>query len=225
MIARVKTTNGTVYDTVVFAVIGKGSSCTIIGFDEALETLKYIPFYEQTGRSRLQIAIVESTKDNWIQDGDAEGYDWILSNPKRLEHIRLGRLLHPDFVAQCKALQDAVNLPAWQEVTDSKTVTDLMWAATGFHDAVILSVEKDGTDAAILLEIWGGTVELRLNNAEFHRMCTIGQIKGDMIYHSHIDFENGRINWHGYKFGKEEESEPMICHFSGTRMFWRIELE
>lgn len=227
MIAQVKTKSGVVYHTAVFAIFGRGGDCTVIGFDEHFETLKCIPFYDDsTHHYRQQVAIVETTRDNWVQDGDIEGYDWIVNDKKRLEHIRLGRLLHPDFVARCKALQDEVNLPEWLEVTDLKTVNDINWATAGFHDGVILSMEQTETEARVQFEIWGGTAEIRLENAEFHKLGEIGRF-GDEFYTSHITFEDGKVHWRGYGFEEDEEdgSRPMICHFSGTRLYWKIELE
>ena len=225
MIAQVKTQAGTVYYTAVFAIFGKGSSCTVIGFDENFETLKCIPFYDRANR-RQQVMIVETTRDNWVQDGYLEGYDWIVYDKKRLEHIRLGRLLHPDFVARGKALQDEVNIPEWLEVTDLKTARDIYWAATSFHDAIIHSMEREGADTILQFEIWNGTAKLRLENAEFHKLCAIGP-HGDEFDCAHITFEDGKVHFRGYgmKVDEEDGSRPMICHFSCARLYWKIELD
>ena len=229
MIAQVKTQAGTVYYTAVFAIFGKGGSCTVIGFDENFETLQCIPFYASPNHYRQQVMIVETTRDNWVQDGDLEGYDWIVNDQKRLEHIRLGRLLHPDFVARGKALQDEVNVPEWWEVTDQKTANDIRWATADFHDAVILSMEQTETDAILQFEIWGGTALLRLENAEFHKLCEIGA-HGEEFYSAHITFEGGKVHFRGYgsevdEDDAEEGLRPMIFHFSCARLYWKVELE
>lgn len=229
MIAKIKTADGTVYDTVVFAVIGKGTECSIIGFDEQMETLKVIPCYRLIAphRSHLQLAFIEASKDNWIKDGDVEGYDWIVSDQKRFEHIRLGRLLPPDFVARCKAMQDALNLPEWQEVTDEKSVKDMMSAACGFHDGCILAIESEGTFTTISIEVWGRSVaHVKLENAELTDHCVVGLGNNWEITDPSVFFENGRVYWaNARNIRCTDDFFDELCHFSGTRMFWKIELE
>ena len=229
MIAKIKTLNGFVYDTVVFAIMGKGTKCSIIGFDEHMETLTVIPCYRPSAphRSLLQLAFIEASHDGWIKDGDVEGYDWIVGDKKRFEHIRLGRLLHPDFIARCKSMQDALNLPEWAEVVDDKTMKDMICATSGFHDSLIRKIESEGDFTTISIEVWGGSIaHIKLENAELSTDCVVGLGDNWEIADTSVFTQNGRIYWANARdIHNTDQFWEELCYFSGTRMLWKIELD
>ncbi len=228
MIARIKTANGVVYDTVVFAVINDRHNSQFLCFDETLKALRWISYYRKISlmKSKLQLIVIEATQDGWITEGKTKGYDWILSDKRYLKMIQNHGPLPDQIMARCKALQDAVSLPEWREITDEKSVNDFLSATGLCHDGCILAIESEGDFTTVSMEIWGGTVHVRLENAKLSPNCIVGYGNIGEILDSSVFFENGRVYWtNEYCINSTDQFLEELCHFSGTRMFWKIELE
>lgn len=228
MIAKVKTENGTVYDTVVFADIADSWNSRIIGFDETLETIREIPYYHLSPERHITqlLIIIDSDQEGWITDDSTDGYDWLISDKRYLQMIQDHAPLPEEIFARCKALQDALNLPEWREVTDEKSVENLMRAAGGFHDGMISAIQTEDDFTTVSMEIWGGIVHIRLENAELSENCIVNYGNMGEILDSSLFFENGRIFWTDeWDVRSTDEFFEELGYFSGTRMFWKIELD
>lgn len=228
MIAKIKTDHGTVYDTVVFAILLDGWDSKIIGFDEKLETLQELPYYYLSPERHFEhlLVFVDSDEEGWFADETISGLKWLVGDPDLLKMILEGEPLPEEILARCKALQNEVNPPEWREVTEGKALDDLLLASGGFHDGSIAAVETDGDSACISITVCGGVIHLRVENAILSPLCKVDYGNMGEILDCSLFFENGRIYWADeYGLEKADELTDEFCYFSGTKMLWKIEVE
>lgn len=227
MIAKVKPESGNAYVTAVFAVINDRHNSRFLCFDETLKALRWIPYYRMVSltKSKLQLIIIEATQDGWITEGKTSGYDWIVSDKRYLIMVQNHGPLPDEIMERCRSLQDAVHFPEWREITDEKSAKEMLSATAGCHDGYILAIESEGDFTTISMEVWGGIVHIRLENAELSENCIVGYGNLGEILDCSVFFENGRVYWvNKYGFESTARFTSELCYFSGTRMFWKIEL-
>lgn len=227
MIAKVKSESGKVYDTVVFALLLDGWDSKMIGFDEELRTLRELPYYYLSPERHIHqlFAFIDSDETGWAEKESVSGVEWLVSRPELLEQIHKGEPLPEEILTRCKALQNEMDLPEWREVVPGKAREDLLLASGNFHDGVIAAVEWMGDSACISIEVWGAVIHLRLEHAELSENCVVDYGNMGEILDSSVFFENGRVYWaDDCDFEHFDELTDEFCYFSGTRMFWKIEL-
>ncbi len=227
MIVRVKKWD-IVYDTIVFAILENDWKTKIIVFDEAFELLEYARFYD-TGRLpclHKQIVIIDSSDEEWVQNGKLTGYDWIVNDPQLLALIDRGGDTPPEILARCLELQKKVCIPEWFEVTDEKSAENLLVAAGYFHDGYITSIGFENNETHITINVWGGKVHLRLFDACLSNKCKEGYGEIGEILDSNVFFENNRIFWvDAEHITRSNDMNDEYCYFSASKMLWNISLE
>lgn len=225
MIARIKTERGTVYDTAVFALIVVNRQNGIIGFDETLSRLQFIPIFGQVAPShrQKQVTVIDLADDGWVAGDHIEGYQWIVDDKPSVKKILQGKPLPDDLFARCKALQEAVPYREWIEITDKKTAWDMQFTFAGIPGSFICSIETEGNCTTVAFRVFTSTVYLRLENAELSESCKVGYGKDGEIFTTSVEFENGRVIWQSKN--QSTEPETRLCQCSGTRMDWKIEMD
>ncbi|MBQ7325707.1 MAG: hypothetical protein IJW98_08180 [Clostridia bacterium] len=225
MIARIKTERGTVYDTVVFALIVVHRNNGIIGFDEDLTHLQFIPIFRQAVpfHRQKQVAVIDLADDGWVAGDHIEGYRWIVDNKPSVTKILQGQPLPDDLYERCKALQEAVPHREWLEITDKKTAWDMQFAFAGIPSSFICAIDAKDGYTTIAFRVVTDTVYLRLENAQLSESCKVGYGKDGEIFTTSVEFENGRIIWQSQN--QSTEPEKKLCQCSGTRMEWKIEMD
>ena len=226
MIARIKTAGGTVYDSVVFAIIMDSFSSKIIGFDEEYTTLEYINIYASSTSVEQNIIFMDSSHDGWVVNGNMSGYDFILGNESLLHLIKQDRYIPESILQRCRHMQSAVCIPEWIEVCDSKSAENLLSAAGGFHDGVITDVKHHGDVCDVTFKVWGGSVTLRCTSCETSHSCRVGFGESGEIFDAGILFENGRIIWVSERDVKSaSDIAEDECFVSADKIFWKIDLD
>ncbi len=225
MIARVKTADGTAYDTVVFAVIRDSFSSRIIGFDEEYTTLEYINIYHSSPSIVQNVIFMDSSKDGWIDNGLMSGYDFIIGNDTLLRLIKQDRYIPESILQRCIDMQSEVCIPEWIEVCDSESAENLLSAAGGFHDGVITGVEWHNGRCDVTFKVWGGSVTLRCTSCETSQNCQVGFGEWGEIFDAGIFFEGGRTIWvDECSVTSTADVTEDCCYVSADKIFWKIQL-
>ncbi|MBO5778810.1 MAG: hypothetical protein J6R82_04495 [Clostridia bacterium] len=232
MIAKVKTNGLTVYDSVIFAYTEAGFQSQIVVWNSLSTTLKVIPLFDGEASyvmGEQNYLILDAAIDGFIQRGNTVGYPWLLEDEALLKKIRAGEALPEEILARCNALQDAISLPQWFEVTDEASAANLLWAGSNFHDSSICAIEQEDGFATITLSTWAGDILVRVKDPVLSpqlEACNGAVSSFGQIWRAHICFWGDRIYFVDAMgdVTLDDLSDDWL-YFSGTRMFWKIELE
>lgn len=185
MIAKIKLSEGQSYDSIVFLAEFSGANSKVIIFDESYSKLIVKNVYDiGKDRSISQNLVIT----NWDTDGmksteNKYWFDFIEGFENKLSEL-------PEVVlSRCKQMQSSLFIKEWNEITDEKSIMNLMSTAGGFHDGGISGVERNERYTILSIFVWGGQIHMKLENPEFSEKF----IDELYIYDSNIFFENGRI--------------------------------
>lgn len=222
MLVHVKRDNGTVFQTVAFAIVyGKGWDTEFFILNEEDEFERVFEYKQGVKQIVTQVLAFDLYRFDagWLKEKDCEGYKEFIHNPKLLERIRNGE----------KDLFDWEMMILWQSLTgsagqeldygphlvdDEKSVNNLMAFAGGFHDASIEKVEysEDKKDITFYMRgVWG--IELvKLIFKDVIDMNLTEEYEWDYFFDSSIFFpnENEVVFTNGEEVSSIEELEGLI---------------
>lgn len=232
MIAKIKTNGLSVYDSVVLAHVDAGAESQIVAWNSQCTALKVIPLFSVRAGEPLVMGsqnylILDASIDGFTQKGNTVGYPQLLEDETLLDKIRAGEALPRDILETCLALQDALSLPEWFEVTSEASAANLLWAGSNFHDGSVRKILREGDTATITLSTWAGDILIRVENPLLSPALTAceGAISSfGQIWRAHICFWNDRIYFVDAmgEVTLEDLADDWL-YFSGTRMQWKID--
>lgn len=217
MIARIKLSDGSSYDRVVFYAEFDREKSKVLVFDEKTEKLEYVYLYTIGSDLRISQNLIII---NWDTDGmkvtdERYWFDFIEGFEETIEKLPI------ETYNKCKELQTGLFVKEWNEITDESSVRDLIFTAGGFHDGRIDEIQTGERYTFIKIPIWGGQVHLRVKNPEFSP-----RFMDDYMYDANIFFENGRIYFvDKYSVKCCGDMDDFCNWMSCDKMEWKITLD
>lgn len=225
MIAKIKKGN-IIYNSVIFGFIGKGWETKAVVFNENLNDLEIIKYWDAYRRC---IFVVDDDKSNWIKKHNFEGYDWVFQNLKnkffryKIETINI--------IDKCIELQKNIKDKEWCYVKNTNDIKSLKAASLDFHDAYVEKMYEDVNKLVIEFKAWECKIILELMNDYKTNLCIdFGKCVTedgylDMILDCNLFFENEYVYWANR--GDVDNSKSIlqdenIRYFKSKYLRWKI---
>ena len=234
MLVHVKRPDGSVFQTVAFAIVyGKGWDTEFFIMDENDEFERVFLYKQGVKEIITQVVVFDLFRFDagWLKEDDCEGYKEFIHNPKLLDRIRNGE----------KKLFDDEMMYLWYSLTgasgheldygpfavdDKKTVENLMCFAGGFHDASLEKVEYS-EDKKDVIFYMGGVWGVELVKLIFKDVIDINlteEYQWDYFFDSSVFFPNNNevVFTDGEEVSSMEECEGCI-YVRARKMFYTYE--
>ena len=201
MLVDVKRDDGTVFQTVAFAIVyGKDFLTEFFILNEEDEFERVYEFKRGVSQITEQVFIrdLHRFSNGWLDEKDREGYKEFIHHPKVLDKIRKGEKDIFDFetMALWRSLTGAVGHEVDygpHSVEDEESLANLMAFARDFHDARIDKAEysEDKKNVTLYLrEVWGVEL-LKLHFEDVIEMGLTEEYQWDYFYEASIFFPKG----------------------------------
>ncbi len=195
MIARIKTKTG-FYDSVVFALAGKGWDLKVLVLNENYNKLEFIKIWG----SKRNIFIYNSEECNdWIQKRKISGFDWVL---KSISKKFFKFIINNDILDRCNTLQANIENCEQFEIKNKNDILGLMWCSCDFHDSYVKKMYMESGKQYIQFDTtWGCDIIFELDgDVKTNLFENYGRVTNEdgeylEIFDSSMFFENGLIYW------------------------------
>lgn len=155
MIAKIKR-KGREFYSYVFALMKDGGKSAAVVFDGEKDAFELVDVYESRYSIDRNIFVVDENTDDFVLADDLEldgfsveycdGCEWLVRNPQLLLKIVRGGDVDGKTKALARELNASIDLGGWRDVTDARSVAELIDVAGGFHDSFITGMEFEGSD-------------------------------------------------------------------------------
>ena len=161
------------YLSFIVAILNKKSFFDeeIIVFDPSFTYLKKIPLYQhikEKGQKLLirQAIIIDFDDDEFVKiKGQWTGYDFLIHNKETWNRLLKGELVAVNSIDEIEKYKKQPIIPKWFNITDNKSIKNLMYISKGFHDAILEEViENNGDVLELQFETFDGDLYIRFEN-------------------------------------------------------------
>ncbi len=220
MIARIRAKDGA-YDSAVFAVYNDKDDAGVLVLDReglALQRVHWTSIIDHY--IRIDVFPFDVRSENWVKQGQNEGYAWVLGHENEEETLR-----------RCKKIQENIRAPEWFELKDQDDVEGLISATTGLHDAYVKKIYRRGKKLYLRFSAWSCEVLFELTGNPETNLCEgYGNMEiGDeypLIDEASVFFEDGKVCWTDYENAKSfaDRDKYECAYFLAERIRWKFTL-
>jgi len=227
MIAKVKSQNR-IYDTIIFAIINDSWNSKIIGFDENIERIQFIRYWEKDGlflgtRRNVYVYDTKILDNSWVNDEKISGFSWIINDKKLMNKIKKEKTIDVEIMRKCHLLQSHIKTKEYQDICNEQDIENLLSVSLGFHDSYVESLNQSQDETVILMNTtWGCKIEFILKQVQF---CNLEVEYGNLgeIFDANIFIEGDHIYWvDDRSVSSSIEIGNDFKYFSAKQVRWRL---
>ena len=214
MIVLIKSSDGGVYPSVVFAYRYDGLNSEIIAFTPYYDALTVIKYWKKSVSYGVARTVFETDKSevDFVNGGRWRGFDWIVNDSSLIKSIEKGREISDEILQRCKAMQSSVKIPEWNELNSQAEISTLLDVSYGFHDGVVQKITETDNGLRIEVKCLGCIIVLDFINVTEPRICAIDWRK-KCIIKADVRFEDGEIIWEVDSFNFYGDGEEDLEYF------------
>ncbi len=186
MIARVTTSDGTIYDSAIFASKYNGWHSKVIVFDQYYSKLIELPIWKAYNTLALNLVIMDYDTSNWAIDSRKFKSYWRMKNIFSLVE---NQKYDAGILSEAKSIQDDIKVEEWNDVKSQSDAESFMNVSGAFHDAYIERLVVNNDDYEILFNTsWDKYILLKCKEVSKSNLEEL-----DGFFEAAVKFQDGKI--------------------------------
>ena len=200
MNALIKTQNG-FYCSTIYAIFSKRIfnrlNSSVVVFDESNSRLIIVDCVEKLSIFQVatKVIIANDSKDNWVQNKQWQGLNFIVNNEKLLSSIKHGETIDESILNKCKALQTTETFIDWNNLNTESDIKTLMNLSYLFHDSILERITNDGFDTYVKFYCYNSYITIKFTNMISSNSADNLTWGSNCILEAAMRLENGNIKW------------------------------